>query len=355
MATHPDQQKVQNNELSFMELIQKVKEWFVYLCSKWVVLLFAIIIGGGLGMIYSVIKKPIYTGTLTFALEEKAQSSVLGAYAGIAGQLGIDLGNASSGAFSEDNIMELMKSRLMVSQALLTEIKYNGKKESLADFYIQFKHFRDNWKGSKRIPQNISFSINANIDSLSYIEDSLMGEFCKQILKNNLTIDKPDTKGSIIAIKCSSTNELFAKCFAEALVKKVTTFYIQTKTTKATQNLDIIQNRLDSVRRAYQLALFGTAESFDKNLNPSRAIASVPRIQSQTVAQILGTEYAELVKNLEIAKMTLLQDTPLIQIIDKPILPLDKSSIGQFKGALIGAFIFIFIGVVVLFIQKYFI
>ncbi len=334
----PDQPlpNIDSDEISLKELLLKLQEWYHYLRSKWVIILIAGIIGGALGLGYSIYKKPVYTATLTFALEEKTQGSSLGAYAGLASQFGIDLGGGGGSIFSGDNIMELMKSRLMITKTLLSGVNINGKEQSLADYYIDINKFRETWQKSRKVPGDISFPVNANLDSLSYIRDSLVGNFYQQLLKSNLTVDKPDKKLNIIAVTCKSLNELFAKYFTETLVKNVSSFYIQTKTKRSEANVDILQNRLDSVRRAYNGALYGTAVSTDQNLNPARAVVSVPRIRSQSEAQILGAEYAELVKNLEIAKMALLQETPLIQVIDKPILPLERSRLGKLKGLIVG-------------------
>ena len=40
--------------------------------------------------------------------------------------------------------------------------------------------------------------------------------------------------------------------------------------------------------------------------------------------KVLNAMYLELVKNLEVLKMTLLEDTPIIQVVDYPILPLQS-------------------------------
>lgn len=327
---------IPEDEISLKELVLRMQGWAQYLRSKWVIILISGIIGGALGLIYSVIQKPVFTAAFTFALEENGNRGFLNTYAGLANQFGIDLGG-TGGMFTGDNIMELMKSRLMVTKALLSEIDVNGKKESLTDYYIEFNHLRDTWKKSSSASANISFPVEANLDSLSLAQDSLLGSFYIQIIKNNLTIDKAGENVSIIKVTCKSSNELFAKYFTEALVKNVSNFYIQTKTKRSVSNVEILQNRLDSVQRAYNGALYGTAISTDKNLNPARAVVSVPRIRSQAEAQILGTEYAELVKNLEIAKMTLLQETPLVQVIDRPTLPLTKSKMGKLKGVILGA------------------
>lgn len=345
-------QTVSSDEISLKELILKIQGGYRYLRSKWLILLVAGIIGGTLGLIYAVIKKPVYIATLTFALEEKSQGNSLGSYAGLASQFGINLGNTGGGVFSEDNMMILMKSRRMITQTLLSEINIKGKPESLADYYIHFNHLREAWKKSAKVPDNISFPVNANPDSLSFVQDSLMGNFCDQITKKYLSIDKIDKNASIIGVTCKSPNELFAKYFTDALVSNVSKFYVQTKTSRATANVDILQSRLDSVKRAYTGALYSTAASTDQNMDPVRAIVNVPRIKNQSNAQILGAEYAELAKNLEIAKMTLLQETPLVQVIDRPVLPLKKERLGKLKGVIFGGVLAGFIMLLCLIFRK---
>lgn len=340
------------DEISLKELILKLQAGYWYLRSKWLIILIAGIIGGILGLAYSLYKKPVYVAKLTFAVEEKSSGNSLGAYAGLANQFGINLGNSGGGVFSEDNMVILMKSRLMVTKALLSGIKVNGKQESLADYYIGFNHLRDAWKKSSKLTDNVFFPVNVNPDSLSFIQDSLMGNFCNQITKNYLSIDKVDKNAGIIGITCKCPDELFAQHFTDALVKNVSLFYIQTKTKRAAANVDILQNRLDSVRRAYSGALYSTAINADQNVDPIRAIVAVPRIKNQFNAQILAAEYAELTKNLEIAKMTLLQETPLVQVIDRPILPLLKIKSSKLGGMITGALIFFFLGIII-FVLKY--
>jgi hypothetical protein len=46
-----------------------------------------------------------------------------------------------------------------------------------------------------------------------------------------------------------------------------------------------------------------------------------------------------LVKNLELSKLSLRKETPLIQVIDKPILPLPMEKFGKSKGVLLGGFL----------------
>jgi hypothetical protein len=343
--------RIRSNDIPLKDLMLNLIGLIKYLISKWKLLLIAIIIGASLGLTYSLFKKTEYVANLTFALEDQDIGGSLAGYASVASQFGINLGTTTSSIFSGDNIMLLLKSRLMVTKTLLSSITINGRKETLVEYYIQFKHLRQSWNKDSSL-QNLLFPLNSKMDSLSRIQDSVMGSFYEQIIKNNLVINKADKDLDIIEVSCQSVNELFAKYLAENLVKNATDFYISLKTKQASLNVELLQGRLDSVRKAYSAALYGTANVTDQNLNPSMSIVAVPQLRSQTNVDILAAELAELTKNLEVAKLAVLQQTPLMQVIDTPILPLQKKHFGKKLGLILGGFLGLFLITTFLTIRK---
>ena len=70
--------------------------------------------------------------------------------------------------------------------------------------------------------------------------------------------------------------------------------------------------------------------------------------------EVLNTMYLEIIKNLEIAKMTLLNQTPIIQIIDRPILPLKDNSVSKLLVVIISIFISLILSIIYLFFVKLF-
>ena len=174
----------------------------------------------------------------------------------------------------------------------------------------------------------------------------LLGEYLNsnfdELLHNKKKVDKVDKKLSIITISVSSENEMFSKLFTEVLATTVSEFYKQIKTQKSVQNVNLLQHQTDSVRRELNLALNGVASSSDINPNPNPALQllRVPAQRKQVDVQINSTVLGELVKNLEISKVSLRKETPLIQVIDRPILPLEKEKFGKLKGLAMGGVLF---------------
>ena len=344
-----------NDEISLKELIEKAREWYAYLFSKWKVIVLAGVVGASLGLAYSLISKPTYTATLSFVVEdEKSGGGGLSGALGLASQFGFDLGGGSSSIFSGPSLTELFKSRIMVEQTLLTPVVLNNKTISLAEMYIQNAKWRDDiWEDMPKL-RNIQFLPETKRKYFTRIHDSILGVIYEKLSKNNLSVLQKDKKVSIITMDVSSTNELFAKYFCEGLVRQVGQFYITTKSKKARMNMAILEKQTDSIRRELNSAITGVASANDNTfgLNPSLNVRRAPSARRQVDVQANTAILTELVKQTELAKVTLRKETPLIQVIDKPILPLENDRVGKLKGIVFGGFIFGFLSLLGLMFRR---
>lgn len=345
-----------NDEVSLKEVISKIKAWFQYLLSKWVVIVIFGLLGGALGLGYSLIKKPIYVATTTFVLEESKGGNSLGSLAGLASMAGVDLGNAG-GIFQGDNIIELYKSRNMLAKTLLSKMDEN-QNDLLIDRYISINHLREAWAGKPELAK-LKFSEDttnaAQILTKTRLQDSILNEAVTDINNNYLTVAKPDKKLSIIKVEVKAKDEFFAQALNNNLVKNVNEFYIRTKTKKSIENVNILQHKTDSVRAVMNGSIYSAVAVTDAtpNLNPTRQIQrNAPAQKAQFSAETNKAVLSELLKNLEMSKISLLKETPLIQVVDEPIMPLFKQRVGKAQGIIMGGFLFGFLIVGFLSIKK---
>lgn len=343
-----------NNEISLKELIVKVREWYSYLLSQWKIILLVGLIGALLGLTYSFIKKPIYTATLSFALEDE-KGGGLGAL-GLASSFGIDLAGGGGSIFSGSNLTELFKSRTMVEKTLLTPVTVNGKVISLAEMYIKDNEWRDNWKDEPKF-KNIQFLPDTKRKYFTRVHDSILGVIYENLSERSLTVAQKDKKISIISMEVATTNEFFSLYFCEALARQVGKFYVDTKSKKARINMEILNRQTDSIRAELNSAITGVAIATDNTfmLNPALNVRRTPSARRQVDVQANTTILTELVKQTELAKVTLRKETPLIQVIDRPILPLKKEKFGKLKGLILGGFLFGFISALFLLLKRAFI
>ena len=341
-----------NDEISLKELIEKGKEWYLYFLSQWKIIVLAGFIGAILGLAYSFIKKPTYTATLTFAIENEKSGSSGGIFS-LASQFGFDLGGSGGGIFEGSNLIELFKSRTMVEQALMKPVFYKGDTISLAEMYIQNNKWRKSWDNKPKFAK-IQFIPETKRKYFTRIHDSILGVISSDLSKNYLAVAQKDKKVSIISMDVTSSNELFSLYFCENLARQVGQFYIATKSKKARANMEILERQTDSIRAELNNAISGVASANDNtfNLNPALNIRRVPSAKRQVDVQANTAILTELVKQTELAKVTVRRETPLIQVLDRPILPLEMERFRKSKGIVIGGFLAGFIMVLVITLKR---
>ena len=331
-----------NDEISLKELIVKIKEWYQFLRSKWKLIILVGMIGGIIGFTYAFMQKPTYKAVLTFAMEDEKSGGGggLGGALGLASQFGIDLGSSGGGAFAGANLIELMKSRKLVEKTLLSPIQVDGKMISLADYYLGFNEMKKGWE-DKPLLKNISFPIDADRTKFSLQQDSILNILSSGLIKSQLIISQKDKKVSILSIEMNSINELFAKVFCETIAKETSDYYVEIKSRKSKMNVEILQHQADSIRSELNSAITGVAAASDNvfNLNSAMNVKRTPSARRQVDVQANTAILTQLVGNLELAKVTLRKETPLLQIIDRPIFPLEKEKLSKLKSLILGAFL----------------
>ncbi len=339
--------------ISIKELILEIKKWWKYFLGKWFIILIVGLIGGALGLAASYRIKPKYTAQLSFALIEGDGTSGL---ADIASSFGISLFGGNSDAFSGDNLLEIIQSKHAIEQTLLSPVLFKGEQKTLADAFIQISGYRLKWNKNKKVPElkTLSYPIGQNRETFTRVQDSILNLMYK-IVSNpkSLSIARKNKKISIVNMNFTSSNENFAKLFVETLMEQTYRFYSQTRTSQIRSNVEMMEHTADSIKGLYEAALYKGAGYSSANINPALSLAAVPRIKQETNAQLYGTVYTEVLKNLETLKLDLARTTPIVQIIDTPRYPLFKKKLGRLTGVVFGGILGGFFIIGYLFLIKY--
>lgn len=295
------------------DVIESIKRFFSYLRSQFVLIALCGLVGLVLPLIYRALQKPAYAASTTFILEEKSATG--GGLAGIASQVGLDLGSLGSGSslFTGDNILDIIKSRVIIEKVLLTPISGNSGK-TLADLYLEFSGM------GEKLPARVSFA-SPSVTHTVY-QDSVLYVMYDQIAKKNVSVDRLNKKGSIFKIVTVSQNQVFSKNFAERLLKETTTYYVNVKTSTAAANVKRLQARGDSLLRVLNAKSYNAASFQILDPNVAFKSMSVPAEVSSRDKSIVFSIYAEVTKNLEMSRIALVSQTPVIQLLDVPKYPL---------------------------------
>jgi hypothetical protein len=275
-----------DDEMSLLDIWSKLNYWWAYAWVRkgWIIFWSLLL---GVGNIASVYRTPpAYTATLTFALEngESGGSSL----SGLASQFGYNIAGSTGGAFTGENILELIKSRRLIQDVLLSS---GASGESYINHYVRTKAgMQEAWGRVGLYPFPLLVSTRS--------QDSAIGGIVLAIQKNALSITKQDKSLSYATLSYAGHNEDFVKGFTEALVDQTTEYYVRTKTAKSQENIDNLQRRTDSVTTELEIAMLTFAQASERDSYTSQLAAKVPTIQAQMKVTMLTTFYGELIKNL---------------------------------------------------------
>jgi LPS O-antigen subunit length determinant protein (WzzB/FepE family) len=124
-----------------------------------------------------------------------------------------------------------------------------------------------------------------------------------------------------------------------------TSFYIETKTERIRKNIARLQERADSLGFLLNKKTYSAAEAASQTLDLNMAYTA-PSVSAEISSRdkyMQSTVYAEIVKNLELIKTALAQETPTVQVLDNPELPLKKNKSSKILYLIFG-FILGFVG-----------
>ena len=336
-----------NDEIQLKDILIKLSEYKTYLLKKKFTIIGFSFLFFIIGIFNSIYTETKYNAELTFVVEGEGVAP-LGAMSGVASTFGFDIGGSESTTFSESNILELLKSRGVIVSALMQSSKLNGKEDLLIEHYLELNKIKESWLQNEDF-EGVSFHVNKSI-----VHDSISGAVWASIIENKLIVELASDDANIINLSYTSLDDEFAKSFVETLINEMSKMYISHQTAQANNTLDFLQNRADSVFSELELAEEDFARIKDINQRIVKASGRLKELQLMRRVEVLNAMYLEIVKNLELSKLTLLKQTPIIQIIDKPILPLQVEKKSKTVLALLGAFLGVFLSLIFFVFKKLF-
>lgn len=281
--------------------------WYVPVC-----LALGLVVGGYL--YYKKSQETIqYYGKTTFMLS----SDDIASGGGLSSALGIMLPGSGDAGGNKVILLELLKSHRMIEQALLSTAEVDGNNDLLINHYIQLAGYRDAWKGDQQW-ENYSYPIDYMPDSIE-IRDA----FLRNAAINIATSYTPEkTEAGIFEIEFIHENEEFAKAFLDNLVITIIDYYTEKKTAKARVIFQYAKNRHDELYGRMNGQQRSLARMQDKTSEFVFVEDRVPQMLVSRDIEATSGMLEEASKSLAAARMSLVQETPYIQVIDDVRMPL---------------------------------
>jgi hypothetical protein len=322
-------------------MFQTILSYLQHIIGKRKIIALAGAAGLILGIAFAMLRTTEYTARMSFVVEDSKSLPGSGLLSTISGQFGMDISSALGGGsnlLTGENILELAKSRSFIRQTLLTP--YKDSTTSLADKYAEIYHFKKKWAQRISLNREINFHVNQKLDRT---EDSLLNKLIDQITEKDLVIFKPERRLGIFEVNVVMTDDLLPSLFCQRLMKSVSDFYVETKTRRIRRNIARLERLADSLRgyADERIVENANAELDVLDINPIYVDKNASKIINSRNENLSNTVYGEVLRNLELSKASLLQETPTIQVVDQPDYPLKDNKIKWYKGGFYGMVLFV--------------
>ena len=275
------------------------------------------------------IQQPQYVSWATVLLPENKMGS-LGGLAGLASQFGVNVPTGASADLSSPSLFpELLRSRTFAEKILDKKFytKEFGQKLSLLAILT---HGNDPPEFDR--------------DTLVTSAWSALGEI--------LEFDQ-DPTSTFSVIKVTASEPVFAKELAEVTLAELEALNRYYKSQTVNEKISFITNRISSVEKDLEFSETSLKEFNERNRQISSPALELEQGRLSRNVEIQKGIYLTLKQQFELAKIEEVQETSIVQILDKPQIALAPSNKKLKMSVLLAVFFGIGFGIMSGFVRSY--
>lgn len=312
----------QKKEIDLMVLAKLVwrrrKTIVVWACYG---LLFGIMVN------YSIPKE--YTASVKVVSESSALSSgAMSSMGGVAAMMGINVVGASKSGIDEEVYPEIMRSSPFLWEFSSIDVPYKNKSIKLEE-YVNEHEKKPWWSYVMGGPMHFVrwvFSSKSAQDSLkekpvyTSIDPSPEQRLFEAKLAGRITMTK-DKKTGVLEMSVKMQNPMVAAIVADSLTVKLQRYMTEYFTSKARSDLQSSTQQLVVARQNYYSSdsLYAVALDRNRNLIANSAKVMLDRLESER--DLAMTIYKQLASQVEMNKLKLQENTPIVTVIEPSRVP----------------------------------
>ena len=315
---------------AFFKIIWKEKIWIVL-----ITLLFAI---GGI--YYALTAREEFVSTGKILPEYQSKAGGLGQFAGLASLAGIDVSSAAGGgsdAVRPDLYPDVLKSTPFFLELLKIKVRTKDNKEML------FSQFYDTFVLDNKIEEKntkIKFPTSNQYIAVSYQTENNLKDLRTRI---SAVIDK---KTGLITVTVKLPDPVVATLITDYGMNFLTNYITNYRTEKSKRDLNFLAERLDAAKGKYfnnQAKKAQYSDQYQLSMMKLQT-ADLQRERIESEYKISSTFYNTLLQKYEEAKLKVQQETPVIKVLEPPVVPNKRSEpkrtiivlIATFLGGIFG-------------------
>jgi len=321
-----------SDDIKLTDVIRATKSYSVYVLKKfWIVLIGAAIVGAA-GYAFAKVSKTKYQANASFNVVDGRGMG--GGISSLLNTFGFSMGSGTS----NEGLAGIMQSRHAIKSAFLSPVEYKGREEKLIHIFFHEYGFYEGWQGD---PVMDSFKFEANtIYELTRKEDSVLNAMYTPFVEDFLEVEYEILQGLIkVAVKTYSYE--FSRGMLDMMLDYSAQYYVEKQIAGKKNSIEVAQFKVDSLETALNGKRMRLAQLQDRSKYSQSAVGSVEQQRLSSEIAGLSVRAATSRDGLEVAKTSLLQDTPIINIVDRPSFATDikrkKWKIWTLLGIVAGA------------------
>jgi len=323
---------------AFFKIIWKEKIWVVL-----ITLVFAL---GG--VYYALTAREEFVSTGKILPEYQSKAGGLSQFAGLASLAGVDLSSAAGGgsdAVRPDLYPDVLKSTPFFLELLKIKVRTKDNKEML------FSQFYDNFVLDNKIEEKntkINFPTSNQYIAVSYQTENNLKDLRERI---GAVIDK---KTGLITVTVKLPDPVVATIITDYGMNFLTNYITNYRTEKSKRDLNFLAERLDAAKGKYfnnQAKKAQYSDQYQLSMMKLQA-ADLQRERIESEYKLSSSFYNTLLQKYEEAKLKVQQETPVIKVLEPPVVPNKRSEPKRAIIVLIATFLGGIFGVIFGLIRK---
>ena len=346
-------------QVSTKELLLKFFSTTKLLSNKWKIWLSVFLLGSCLSLFKDLTfdKVTNYRSSIIFNLELGGGSGG-GQLSGLASTFGLfSQSNVSGGdLFTSQNFPTIMRSRAVLERALMKHVVVGTDTLLMINYIADSSDIKINEWGGDLIHEPFNAAINYDFDkkdpqSFSVLENEIINSIYLKLM-DATTIDVVKPTNSIMLLTTVLTNERMAKIWVENVLKTTEEFYVEMKTKKTRELLDVQTRQLNKLGTSLGILDSQIARLSFENPNVVDPRGLLKETQANRKSGFLTNQYLTQLNAVEGLKRILLEQTPIFTIMDETRLPLEKEYTKSSLGLKLIAFAFLILSIMWIILQE---
>ena len=339
----------EEQEIDLVELIQKMwvnRGLIIKVTAAFMVL----------GLLVAIFSSKVYTASCD-VVPQSSDSSASSRMSSLAALAGINLNQGQNVKVLSPHVYEnIMSSTTFRKELMHTMVNFEkaGRPVSFYEYYTS-EEFNKPSVGDYVVKYTIGLPfvilkairgdkpkteyVAVSGDGVTAIESLTKDEYnCMGILSRSVGITLDEKKG-YVTISANMPEAVAAAQMAQATLTLLQKYITEFKIEKVQSNLDFVQERYDEAKRNFEDVQARRAKFRDANMNTSRYSARTELEKLDAEYTLTMNLYSSLASQLEQAKISVKETTPVLTVIKPVTIPYKKSK--PQRSMILAAFTFL--------------